>query len=507
MTQADVPLRGGDRKPKQLARVELGGYGEYLRANAAIAKGQAIFYLDGRIDGSASKHSIQLAEDRHVVTEHSIWQFTNHACTPNMRIDTVNRNMVAVRDIAADEELTFNYNTSEWAISSPFTCGCGQEQCMGEVRGFKHVPDAGRAELKTLLTPYIEQRWAEEIARGGNGRRDVRRLRPEVHVLVPYETKDGKAVSPECDTAAFRAEIAGWFAPLGLDWAWTPVTLETIADVAEKLKQRRQEREVAVFNLCDGSEIDGYPGVSVIEALAARGLPFTGASSEFYRKSTSKIVSKRMLAASGVPTAPMAEIANPDAAIDAAIAIVGFPLIVKPDVSAQGYGNRYNSVCTTRAEVEYAYEALRADPYVKDSAIFAESFIPGREFTVFAVEDDSQPLGLRVLAPCERHWKLPADRPLLPEGTQDCLQLPVEDGLRASMEPLIRQAVRAVSGCGYARCDLRQDSRDGKLYILEVDAQCELSADPMSEIACILEYSDLSISDLVEKILNHAMTR
>jgi D-alanine-D-alanine ligase len=519
-------IRGNIRAKsgKSLARVAFGGYGEFLIATAPIKTGEQVFFLNGRFEPVASKHSVQLDNRHHVVTETAIWRFTNHSCIPNMRIDPATQSMVATRDIGEGEELNFNYNTSEWSISSPFACGCGMARCMGEVRGFRYVPEERRDELRPYLTPYLLERWRDERSLPGGGKMGVRDLKPEVHVLIAYERENGELVSPEYDTEDFRNELANWFEPLGLSWKWVPVSIDTIDAVVAELSARRALHPIVVLNLCDGSEVDGYPGVSVINALARAGLPFSGAGAEFYIKSTSKIAGKHSFDASGVPTPPMVVIEDVERDVDRAIDEVGLPFIVKPDVSGGSYGIQKDSVCHDRDSAIAKIRQLQGDRYIGNCAIFVEAFVIGREFTVFAVEDETQPLGLRILTPCERafderlpederfiiyerHWDLPEEHRSLPEGEPYCVHKPVSGKLRDELEHLVRQAVRAVSGSSYARCDLRQDARTGAIWVLEVNAQCDLTSNPASEIGSILQYSDISMPELVEMVLNHALSR
>lgn len=81
-----------------------------------------------------------------------------------------------------------------------------------------------------------------------------------------------------------------------------------------------------VVNFCDGCDwIDGYPGLSIVQALEVliifcmklfliyaqeSGLPFTGCNSYFYSITTSKPVIKKILQTNNVPTAPFVEIAK-----------------------------------------------------------------------------------------------------------------------------------------------------------------------------------------------------
>jgi hypothetical protein len=135
-----------------------GPHGALLSAAIPIAAGEVVFVLTGEIVDTASKYTIQLDEHRHVLTHTSPWRFMNHACRPNVRIDAKRREMIAIRDVAAGEELTFNYNTTEWDMAAPFPCGCGAPDCAGVIRGFRHLDQARRAALAPLLSPFIASR-------------------------------------------------------------------------------------------------------------------------------------------------------------------------------------------------------------------------------------------------------------------------------------------------------------------------------------------------------------
>lgn len=135
-----------------------GPHGALLEAAIALAAGEVVFALTGDIVGEPSKYTIQLDEHRHVLTHTSAWQYMNHACRPNVRIDVTRREMIAIRDIAVGEELTFNYNTTEWNMAAPFACACGAPDCAGTIRGFRHLDAARRQALRPLLSPFIASR-------------------------------------------------------------------------------------------------------------------------------------------------------------------------------------------------------------------------------------------------------------------------------------------------------------------------------------------------------------
>jgi D-alanine-D-alanine ligase len=66
----------------------------------------------------------------------------------------------------------------------------------------------------------------------------------------------------------------------------------------------------------------------------------------------------------------------------------------------------------------------------------------------------------------------------------------------------------ATKGKGYTRVDIRQDAASGKLYVLELNAQCGISEDEnFTSIGAILKVTGKSFSLLVEEILVDALHR
>ena len=77
--------------------------------------------------------------------------------------------------------------------------------------------------------------------------------RPTVSVFIPYFDKDGRLESPEYDLPAFRDEVDGWFAALGYEWRWVPVTLKNLRSAIEGLDDACRAQRCLVMNLCDGN--------------------------------------------------------------------------------------------------------------------------------------------------------------------------------------------------------------------------------------------------------------
>jgi SET domain-containing protein len=63
-------------------------------------------------------------------------EYMNHSCEPTTWFVN-DKVMLATRDIAVDEEVTYDYGTSESEASwhTPFTCNCRTKGCRGSVTG------------------------------------------------------------------------------------------------------------------------------------------------------------------------------------------------------------------------------------------------------------------------------------------------------------------------------------------------------------------------------------
>jgi D-alanine-D-alanine ligase len=348
------------------------------------------------------------------------------------------------------------------------------------------------------------------------------------HVLVfaPYVDGPEGLVSPHYDLPEYRAEIAGWMGALGLTWEWAPVTTASLErDLARA--GRAAAAGGLVFNLCDGTTSDGYPGVEVVERLHAMGVPYTGSDPDFYRVTTSKAASKRLFDLADVPTAPWLLVDDVERDLARAEREIGYPLFVKPDVSAGSYGIQLDSVvrdlASARRKVEQLHAGLHGQRFDR-GAILIERFVEGREFTVLVAEDPMQPHGLWALPPCERafdrrvppeerflaferYWGLPEEERPIPPGDPYYWYRLAPAEMRDGLAEVARRAVRAVGGSGYARVDIRFEEASGRTYVLEANAQCGLSSDDSSTVGSMLKLSGHRMVDVVERILRHGMTR
>ena len=347
-----------------------------------------------------------------------------------------------------------------------------------------------------------------------------------VWVLIPTVETADENLSYYCDFSQGHAEFTRAFAELDLDWRWQPVTLRDYREVIDAIAASSADATPVVFNLCDGDEVNGSPGLSVIHYLDETGLTYTGAEAPFYDLTTSKIVMKEAFDRAGVPTAPW-EVIKPTARkANGTFKKLGAPLIMKPAVSGGSMGITTKSVVSTEAEFQEQLKAVRAGYHGWDlvgGGLFVERYVSGPEFTTFIIGAHDSPTGRIIYPPVERvfHDGIPATERFLsfdrlwemyeqekPVGEGVDLwnyQLPPAK-LRARIKELSWAAYVSVEGTGYGRVDIRMDAATGQLYVLEVNAQCGLSEDENhTSIGAMLRLGKSRYSRLVRQVLDEAL--
>jgi D-alanine-D-alanine ligase-like ATP-grasp enzyme len=174
------------------------------------------------------------------------------------------------------------------------------------------------------------------------------------------------------------------------------ITLLNYKDIFGEFKKKEN---LVVFNLCDGTEEDGYPGLSIVKELERLSIPFTGAGSYFYDQTTSKVVLKRLLINEQVPTSRFISI-RPDY-IEEDVAksdeLNEWPLIIKPAVSYASISITDQSVVDNK---EDAVKHIKSIINQKNGGVFMETFLAGNEFTALVTGDKVQ--GTRVYPVAER---------------------------------------------------------------------------------------------------------
>lgn len=226
-----------------------------------------------------------------------------------------------------------------------------------------------------------------------------------------------------------------------------------------------------------------------------------------------------------VPTSPWREIRSADDLSDGLCQKLGAPVIIKPAVSGGSMGVSVRNVVYTDAEMEERVREIEAGYRgwnLLVDGLVAESFVVGREFTTFVVGSGNEvycyPAVERIFHESlpdeekflsfDRLWEIYEDEKPMPGNDNFYEYQAVDAELNKELSRISIAAYRSVGGVGYGRLDIRMDKENGKLIVLEVNAQCGLSEDEnYTSIGAILRFAGVSFADVVKSIIDDAFAR
>ena len=141
-------------------------YGARLIATQPIEAGELVHTITNyRQTQQPTYQSIQVGANAHI-EELGVIAYLNHSCLPNTLVNTTTMSIHAIRSIAAGDELTFFYPSTEWAMDRPFVCLCGAPQCVRLVAGAKYlsVDALSRYFINRHISEMIQSTLAQQIA-------------------------------------------------------------------------------------------------------------------------------------------------------------------------------------------------------------------------------------------------------------------------------------------------------------------------------------------------------
>lgn len=122
-----------------VVKQDIDGKGKRLVTTQPFKKDEVIYTITNyEVILSPTYTSVQISQTQSIEEFHYLAHL-NHSCNPNVFVDTANREVQAARDIVAGEELTFFYPSTEWNMSTPFACLCGEHNCLRLIAGAKYL--------------------------------------------------------------------------------------------------------------------------------------------------------------------------------------------------------------------------------------------------------------------------------------------------------------------------------------------------------------------------------
>jgi hypothetical protein len=137
--------------------------GKVLRVSRDVPAGTLVLRSHGTVLQSATMHTIQLNATEHLYCDSEII-YTSHSFRPSCRMEINSTEhwagLVALHDLAKDTELSFNYNTTEWVMESPFR----DIDSDTLVKGFKFLSEEEKRSLLPQSSGYIKSMYVAEQA-------------------------------------------------------------------------------------------------------------------------------------------------------------------------------------------------------------------------------------------------------------------------------------------------------------------------------------------------------
>jgi len=138
-------------------------HGTGVFAGCRFAAGDEIIQFTGpvlpRSAVQPDSYHLQIGEETYLGASGEADDYVNHSCEPNagIRQDLM---LVAVRDIAIGEEITWDYSTAiDEEDFEGFPCQCGALHCRGRVQSFRALDSMTRERLKPWLMPYLLRKY------------------------------------------------------------------------------------------------------------------------------------------------------------------------------------------------------------------------------------------------------------------------------------------------------------------------------------------------------------
>lgn len=128
----------------------------------AIQQGAVIAdFSAGTIAAEPTYLTVQVDTGKHITLQPSFLQYINHSCDPTVFFDTTQMQLIALKDLQPEEELTFFYPSAEWEMTQSFQCYCGSANCIGEIKGAAFLPQVLLPLYR--FTDYIQRQLKKKF--------------------------------------------------------------------------------------------------------------------------------------------------------------------------------------------------------------------------------------------------------------------------------------------------------------------------------------------------------
>ncbi len=223
-------------------------------------------------------------------------------------------------------------------------------------------------------------------------------------------------------------------------------------------------------------------------------IPYTGSDVVSSGISMNKLLTKKILKASGVSVPDSVDIEPDDIekSVRKAGAEIGFPLIIKPCKEGSSIG-----VELMKSEVELS--AKIKDYVNRFPQCFAEKYIKGKEMTVGVLGDENSQHVFPILELRPKHEFYDYEAKYTKGLTDFVIPADLDDDLTEHIKDVARKSFVHLGLCGVARIDFMMDDNGG-IYALEANTIPGFTE--TSDVPAMARAENMTFEELVVKILD-----
>ena len=332
-----------------------------------------------------------------------------------------------------------------------------------------------------------------------------------MNILILYNFSD-KEETLEKDSSEEAVKECAFSVKKALEYFNHQVMMCMLMDTNDSLKSMiellmRGNIDI-IFNLCEGFGWDSTMEHNIAGIFELLNIKFTGSGSFALVSCLNKGRTKEVLTFYRIRTPNFQALFSPDDKIRDEL---NLPLIIKPLMEDASIGIRNNSVIYKAQDIEervYSFFKKFKKPAL------VEEYIDGREFNVAIIGNSELqvlpvseidfsglPEGMNKVCSYESKWNYES---IEFKKTPPVCPARIDSKLEEEIKNTAIKAYKAMECSDYGRVDMRL-SDDGRLYVLEVNPNPDLSVD--AGFSNIAKASGMSYETLISKILELSLLR
>jgi D-alanine-D-alanine ligase len=223
-------------------------------------------------------------------------------------------------------------------------------------------------------------------------------------------------------------------------------------------------------------------------------IPYTGSGVEAAALSMDKHLTKKLLAAEGLPTPVWDLFDLTGGTLPLLPGSLDLPLVIKPRFEGSSAG-----VAIVHTHEEWTNAMLEASKSF--AQILAEEYVEGREFTCAVLGEEALPV-VEIVANRDGFYSY--DAKYEPGGSTHIVPAPIDEDLAARLQMLALSAHRLLGLRDYSRSDFIVTA-DGRPHLLEINSLPGLT--PVSLVPDACAAVGISFEALIDRLVGYARAR